>query len=165
MIRKISVSPKSNWQFNYSFLKKGNYEICENAIVQKQFLLAALRPLNFQGFSLPPYKSRLLLLDMTSLELRRELASTMLVFDLIRCVVECENMKQRVRYNTCGYSLRNTKLLQEEFHSVDYMINDPITRAIRNFNKHSDCYDESVSRSTFKLRIMKNFKTLFSTDW
>jgi hypothetical protein len=46
--------------------------------VQKQFLLFALRDLNFNrnnpdSFVLPPYESRLLLLNMTTLEKRRQL--------------------------------------------------------------------------------------------
>ena len=52
--------------------------------IQKQFLIFALRHVGFQGPQLPPYKSRLLLINMISLEDRRRLASALLTFDILK---------------------------------------------------------------------------------
>ena len=64
--------------------------------VQKQFLLFALKHLNFSGFVLPPYKSRLLLLNMVPLEDRRKLFSAMFAFDLIQGNIKSENLLKLV---------------------------------------------------------------------
>jgi hypothetical protein len=128
--------------------------------VQKQFLLFALRGLGFEGFVLPPYKSRLLLLNMTTLERRREVASATFIFDLLHDNVDCVALTERLKYNENSHNLRHRRILVEEFQSLDYLRNDTISRGISNFNKHGDCYDNQIGRIGYKTRLDREMKKL-----
>lgn len=121
--------------------------------VQKQFLLFALRDLGYTGYHLPPYRSRLLLLNMTTLELRREKASATFILDLIQGDIDCKVLADRITFKDSVYNTRDRNILNEERHVLDYAINDPIARGIKNFNKYKACYDRVVNRNTFKERI------------
>lgn len=129
--------------------------------VQKQFLLFALKSLGFEGFRLPPYRSRLLLLNMTTLELRREMFSATFAYDLIKNGVRSESLAARIIFDRNLRNLRNVRLLVEEMHRTDYTYNDSVARAIRNFNKYGDCFDEAVSRDVYKSRIDRKFKRIY----
>ena len=132
--------------------------------VQKQFLIFALRHLGFTGFHLPPYESRLLLLDMTTLKKRRECASAVLIFDLIKDKIKSDSLKNRIEFVVPRYPRRaNTvyRTLKEEFCATGFSENDAIARAIRDFNTHADCFDSNITRDTFKNRINKKFRKLY----
>ena len=131
--------------------------------VQKQFLLFALKPLGFQGFHLPSYESRLLLLNMTTLENRRELASVLFAFDILRGNIKIKNLSDRIKLKVNNYALRNRRLLIEDLHCNNFVFNDTISKSIRIFNKYSDFYDCNISRDTFKKRVSQKFKTLFNS--
>jgi hypothetical protein len=130
--------------------------------VQKQFLLFALRSLGFEGFALPSYKSRLLLLNMTTLELRRELASATFIFDLIHNNVDCASLAVRIHFNENHHNLRHSRILVEEFHSADFSRNETVSRAMNFFNKYGNCYDGEISRIGYKNRIDRQIKKLFN---
>jgi hypothetical protein len=129
--------------------------------VQKQFLLFALRGLGFSGFQLPAYKSRLVLLDLTTLEKRRENASATFIFDLIRQNVDSEILSKRIKFNDNVFNVRNRKLLKEEYYDQDYTRNDPVARGIRIFNENKDCYDTLVTRDGYKSRLDRKCKKIF----
>ena len=128
--------------------------------IQKQFLIFALRHLGFSGPQLPAYRSRLLLLNMIPLEDRRNVAYALLAFDLIRGNVIANELKNRIIINNNQHSTRSRRFLREELHHSDFSYNDVVSRAIRNFNSNSDLYDESVSKNTFKSRIINKLKCL-----
>jgi hypothetical protein len=116
----------------YTSGKIGNVES-----VQKQFLLFALKPLGFTGFRLPKYEERLLLIDMIPLSLRRELASTLFGFDLVRSNIRCPDLCEKIVMNEHSYDTRNKKPLVEEFHKCDFSLHNPLNECIRNFNKYN----------------------------
>lgn len=128
--------------------------------VQKQFLIFALKPLGFQGYVLPTYKSRLLLLNMTTLENRRELASALFAFDLVRENIAITSLSDRVIHRNVGYSLRRQRPLLEELHSSNFKFNDCISRAIRTFNRYSCFYSDEISKDTFRKRILLEMKSI-----
>lgn len=130
--------------------------------IQKQFLLFALRYLGFTGYRLPPYESRLLLLNMTTLESRREIQSVLLIFDLIRGNIDVDELSRRLVINDNPYSTRTRNYLIEERSRTDFGYNDIISRGIRNFNKHYKHYEPSLSKLTFKRKIEQEFKSLFT---
>jgi len=131
--------------------------------VQKQFLLFALKPLGFTGYVLPPYVNRLLLLDMTTLENRRELTLALLGFDLMRKNIRIEALTNRLLVRQMNYSLRNARILTETNHSNDFAYNDTIDRCVRTFNKYSNLYDENISKNNFKKKIELKMKTLYNS--
>jgi len=129
--------------------------------VQKQFLLFALRPLGFTGFQLPKYEARLLLLNMVSLESRRELASALFGFDLIRDNIRCPALCDKMVSNQHEHNTRFRRPLIEEIHRTNYSMFNPINQCIRTFNKYSNLYDPQVSKHDFKNRILNQMKILF----
>jgi hypothetical protein len=131
--------------------------------VQKQFLLFALKGLNFDGFRLPSYKNRLLLLNMTTLETRREIASATFIFDIIKDNVDVPELKHKIQFNENRHNLRHPRILKETLSTVNYEFYDTLNVGIRLFNVNSDCFDVNINRITYKKRLNFKFKRLFVT--
>jgi Reverse transcriptase (RNA-dependent DNA polymerase) len=130
--------------------------------IQKQFLLFALRHLGFTGPQLPPYRNRLLLIDMIPLEERRRLASALLVFDILKSNINVPELKDRLTVNSNHYSTRSRRFLREEIHHSDFAYYEVISTGIRNFNSFAEHFDQVISKNTFKNRIMTQMKTIFN---
>ena len=94
------------------------YNIYMNKLesVQKQFLLFALRNLGWRSYNLPKYEHRLLLLDMCSLKLRRDIYDIMFIFDLLRNNIDCLELSNNLRINNNSRNLRHNRYLIENFH-------------------------------------------------
>ena len=132
--------------------------------IQKQFLIFALRHLGFQGPRLPPYESRLLLIDMIPLHSRRKLASTLFAFDLLQNNIKVPELQSRLIINTNQHSTRSRKFLREELHHTDFAAFDTINSAIRNFNEFAIFFDPAFGKETFKFRILTKMKTLHNNS-
>jgi hypothetical protein len=152
--------------------------------IQKQFLIFALSSLSFNRsdsdpstdesqagamvssyqrniYKLPPYESRLLLLNMTTLANRRKLFLALFIFDIIKNNINCDSFIDRINYNVNRHNLRHQRLLRTEYHAVQYAANDTIARGIHIFNEFSDYYNNgNVQRDTFKNKILMSFKNL-----
>jgi hypothetical protein len=126
--------------------------------VQKQFLLFALKNLGWNSYHLPPYKHRLLLINMTTLASRFELASCLFIFDLLRNKINCPTLSNKLILNTNTKNLRNTLFLSEIMTKDSIIFNDTINLAIRNFNKYQKLYNNNISRETFKNKILDLMK-------
>ena len=96
----------------------------------------------FSGFVLPSYESRLLLLNMTTLRSRRELASALLVLDLFKGHIRCPELNDRMVENSHGYETRNRRTFMEKMHTTNYAFHNPFNECIRSFNK----YASSISK-------------------
>ena len=123
--------------------------------VQKQFLLFALRDLGWSNrFSLPPYKERLLLLNMLPLSKRHELACLIFVHDALNHRIRSEELSSQFIFRDSAYSLRNqAPLLVRNFRSR-YVSNEPKNRCSRLFNSYCSSSDLVLSREAFKRAIM-----------
>lgn len=130
--------------------------------IQKQLLIFALRHLGFSGPILPPYKSRLLLLSMIPLEMRFELNSALLAFDILENRIKVPSLKKKLIMNDNKYTLRNSRLLVEERRATDFSKNNAINRAIMAFNRYSEFYTSGMARDTFKIKILDKMKTIHS---
>ena len=128
--------------------------------IQKQFLIFALRHLGFQGPQLPPYESRLLLIDMTPLVSRRKLASALLAFDLLQDNIKVPELRSRFIVNSNQHSTRSRRYIREELHHTDFAFFDVISTAIRNFNTYASFFDPAISKKSFKDKILTKMKTL-----
>lgn len=130
--------------------------------VQKQFLIFALKPLGFSGYVLPRYESRLLLLNMTTLDNRRRLAYALFGFDLVRKRLRVNALNDRVNFRVNTFNLRQHRILREELHSSNFSSNDCVDLAIRIFNDFGSLYDNNVTREGFKVRILREMKKLLN---
>ena len=99
---------------------------------------------------------------MTTLEIRREIQSTLLIFDLLRGNIDVDELSNRLKINDNPYSTRTRNYLVEERGRTDFDYNDLIKRAIRNFNKHYEHYEAEIGKLTFKKRIEQKAKVLFT---
>lgn len=124
--------------------------------IQRKFLLFALRNLNWRnGFQLPAYASRLNLLSMETLELRRRVADCMFAFDMLRKNINVPSLSClfSIRQPARDTRLASTIQLNVQFASTRYAANETVTRCCRLFNTISQCYDDNCSRDTFRTRV------------
>lgn len=131
--------------------------------VQKQFLLFALRNLPWSHqYIRPTYTSRLQLLSMQTLKVRRQVACCLFVFDLLRENVRVPDLSNVMSFRQHLRTLRNSSVPQliVPLASTRYESNAPLTRSARLFNIVSIYYDETCSRDTFKRRITAKFNEL-----
>ena len=127
--------------------------------VQKQFLLFALRGLGWSnGFQLPAYESRLLLLNMDSLEERRKVAGATFMYKLMKDVVSVPNLKNVIVFNASNYNTRRRPLLTRSTHSTSYGMNNPMNRFTMLVNEHSNVFMSSETVNVFKRQIRERIK-------
>lgn len=129
--------------------------------IQKQFLLFALRHLGFTGYRLPQYESRLLLINMIPIGKRFTLSSALFAFDLLRSNIKVSELCNRIHLNNHTHSTRGRRYLVEDQHLTNFSYNDVVSAAIRNFNTYSKFYEPTISKETFKKRILDDMKKLF----
>lgn len=129
--------------------------------VQKQFMLFALRYLNWNGgasgFELPPYEARLSLLGMQSLESRRALAACSVVASCLNGEIKSVELASnfifqqpmRVTRASCVPKLKPLPPARAR-----YLENSPIRRCIAEFNRYAHLYSPSMSTMKFKNAIL-----------
>lgn len=123
--------------------------------VQKQFLLYALRSLNWrEGFNLPSYTDRLGLLKINTLRCRRDVAAAVFSFDLIKNNINSNYLCSKISVNPNIRNLRHTPYLKVYHHSSLYCQNEPFNRCSKIFNKFYKFFDNSINRDTFKKRVL-----------
>ena len=103
--------------------------------VQKQFLLFALRnvfdPSDY--LNLPKYEHRLNIIQLETLNFRRNLLGACFTFDILENNIKVNKLNEAVKIN--DYRLtRHSRFLLEPLHQTCYGRNEPITRNIRLFN-------------------------------
>ena len=82
------------------------------------------------------------------------------LFDLLKNNIDCNVLCDKIIINENRRDLRHTRFLTEHFISRNnYTFNDTTNRSIRNFNKFSNFYDDSISRSTFKSRVIRELQS------
>lgn len=124
------------------------YNVHANKIesVQKQFLLFALRRLNWGSrFDLPPYQGRLMLIGLHSLEDRRRMLSTMFVFKLIIGAVDSSFLLDRICMSVPCRISRNYVPLRLPLCSSNYEAFDPFRVLCRIFNENYQSINYSMS--------------------
>ena len=122
--------------------------------VQKQFLLFALRDLGWSNrFSLPPYKERLLLLNMLPLSKRQELACLIFIHDVLNHRIRSEELSSQFIFRDSVYSLRYQTLLLVRNPRSRYVSNELMNRCSRLFNSYCSSSDLVFSREAFKRAI------------
>jgi Reverse transcriptase (RNA-dependent DNA polymerase) len=126
--------------------------------IQKQFLLFALRHLYNPSdyLRLPSYENRLKIINLESLQARRENLSAIFIFNILHNGVNSAVLKDNVKINNNRLT-RISRYLVETIHSSSYGMNNPLNRGIRLFNSKTHCYDKNniISVQTYKNRLKK----------
>lgn len=126
--------------------------------VQKQFLLFALRKLGWASHSLPSYESRCLLIDIETLEKRREINMMSFVNDIVSQRIDSEYLLQNLNFNAPMRSLRKRNIFVLNLHRTLYAQNGPVNRMMKIYNQHCEMIDLTMSRNVLK----KTLKTIYS---
>lgn len=127
--------------------------------VQKQFLLFALRELNWENrLHLPQYKHRLLLIDMNTLEDRRKVLSSLFVFNVLVFKIDSAFLLNLTKLNVPYKNLRNFVLLKKTFKAKNYLNNEPFSQCIQHFNCLYEFIDFQFPIHVIKNKILTSFK-------
>lgn len=104
--------------------------------VQKNFLLFALRRLNWDAnHILPPYSSRLLLINLPSLANRRTMLGTVFICKLIRGDVESPDLISRLNFSVPSRVTRNYIPLILNHCRSNYELHDPYRVLCSDYNR------------------------------
>lgn len=129
--------------------------------IQKQFLLFALRSLPWSHqYVLPPYYSRLSLLQLDTLEERRKLAEASFVHSCINGRINVPFFEQRFRFSVPVRVTRaatHQRLQLPEVVVAEYVDKSPVRRCIYTFNEMADCYTQGMSWWCFKSNVKNKF--------
>jgi hypothetical protein len=88
------------------------------------------------------------------------MASCLFAFDLLKNNINCTKLSDKIIINENNRNLRNPLFLKECFNKDNFLYNDTINTAIRNFNKYKNVFNLDISRKAFKLRILNLIKKL-----
>ena len=125
--------------------------------IQKQFLLFALKHIYDRdyGFVLPPYATRLKMINMESLQNRRELLCAAFVFDVLTDVIRVPHIKNSINYNPSTRRNRHTELLLVRNFGSRWSNDEVMNRCAVIFNKYSHLMDGNMTKQAFKDRIKR----------
>jgi len=130
------------------------YQIDNIESVQKQFLLFALRHLGWNDpFILPPYLSRLQLLNMESLEKRRMVNSAVFMYKLTNGIIDLKELNEQIMINQSRYETRHRQMLVIRPSINNYMFYSPMQRFMRLYNQFYNSFLTSESVNIFKNQI------------
>lgn len=122
--------------------------------IQRRFLRFALRGLPWvDNFNLPPYQDRLRLINLQSLEKRREVADIIFVHQIMSGVTESSTLLEAMSLNINSHSLRSVPQFHQAPHRTDYGRNEPVTRMLREVNVYSNIFDYNHSKVTQKKNL------------
>lgn len=153
LVRSILEFASSVWSPSYMCHKT------KIESVQKQFLLFVLNHLNWNDrFHLPPYRHRLLLIDMNTLEDRRCMLNVIFFSKLLCGKIDCPKLLSLVQIYCPVRVPRNYNLLRIKHMRSNYLNNEPMNNIQRDFNSMYDVFDFNLSTDVFKKNVLYYFK-------
>ena len=106
------------------------------------------------GFGLPPYAGRCKLLNLLTLEFRRENIQAVFARDVICSKIDCSELLSLYSFSVPTRVLRPRQLMFGiNFHRTNYGLNEPVTRTSKYLNQFSELFDFNISRDLFKKRL------------
>jgi hypothetical protein len=138
------------------------YQIHQDRIesVQKQFLLFALRSFNWvSGVDLPPYSSRLLLINLPSLTNRRIMLGVTFLFKLIKHDIDSPTLLNQINFCIPSRVTRNFVPLSLNLCFNNYSLHDPFRVLCADYNRLFSVFNSESSLNSIKLSIL-NYLTL-----
>lgn len=119
--------------------------------VQKRFLRFALRRLNWNNqLILPPYENRLKLLNMSTLQERREFSGIVFIHQILNGGIDAPDILSSISINAGTRNLRRRDFLYIARHRSNYGFFEPISYMSRQYNKFFDQIDLHLSKSQIK---------------
>lgn len=130
--------------------------------IQKQFMLFALRHLGWNhSFILPPYESRLALLNLHTLSDRRKMAACVFTVSCLNGAIKSSGVSSKFVFEAIPLSLRSAtqgpRLRLPPLSRASYINNAPTSRCIKHFNQYRQLYGPGVSIDCFKQRLFGCF--------
>jgi hypothetical protein len=106
---------------------------------------------------LPSYEYRLRIINLETLESRRNNLSAVFIFNILHGRINSSELSDNVKLNN-NRTTRISKYLLESNHTSNYGYNNPLNRGIRIFNSRINCYDKTnfLSVDTYKRRLKVN---------
>jgi len=135
------------------------YQIHKDRIegVQKNFLRFALRLLPWSNPQvLPPYEERLRLINMVSLEKRREISDIIFIYQSVNNNILSPFISQQINFRSKS-RFRNTNLFTTKFHRTNYGRHEPINRMLIICNKYKHIIDFSLSKDNLKNKLLRPY--------
>lgn len=121
--------------------------------IQRRFLRFALQCLPWDNpLILPAYRDRLQLLNLTSLQERREIADILFIHRLLSGSIDCSSLYDSIFFNTNTRNLRNRRLFYLLSHHTSYGLNEPLTRMLRLVNLNPNSFD--FNTNTYNLKFL-----------
>lgn len=114
------------------------YNVHSNSIesVQKQFLIFCLRGLGWDPtLQLPPYRDRLSLIKLPTLQSRRQMLNVTFLLNLINGNLHSEFLLSKISFNVPHRSSRYYEFLIVKYFTTNYANSDPFRRICIEFNK------------------------------
>lgn len=138
--------------------------------VQKKFLAY----INFKFFAtynpdipfyenltqLAPYNERCNDLSLLTLEHRRKLLSSCLVYNILNGLTDSSFILENLKLQVPHRSLRQQEFLNIPFHRTNYGTHEPINSISRDFNDVSENFDFNISKAIFKNLVKTNLSDL-----
>lgn len=122
--------------------------------IQKQFLLFALRGLAWDPQNLPPYKNRLMLIDLPTLERRRHMLNAMFIIKLIRGSVDSTFLLSQINFNVPRRTTRYFYPINLPTARYDYDFYNPFRRVCLIYNEVYNSLPESDSLNIIRQHLI-----------
>ena len=137
---------------------------CRIESVQKNFLLFSLRGLNWSHpFILLSYRARLRLLSMVALRHRQIINCCLHAHDVLNGKIISPVLSSRLLRRNIPYGLRHPRELMEEHHRTTYVLNEPINRCRRFYNRYLSLGNAYMTRNAYRLALFDYFSRMAST--
>ena len=121
--------------------------------VQKQFLLYALRKLNWTAFPLPTYEARCMLISIQTLQERRTFFKLSFINDIISQRIQSEVLLSELNFYVPNRILRTRPLFQINKCHTEYAKNSPVNRMMHLYNLHCDTIDITMTKSELRKNL------------
>jgi hypothetical protein len=118
--------------------------------IQEKFIKFALRRMGWENvFSLPPYENRCRLINLNTLERRREISCIMFIRDLLCGRVVCPYLLNQINFLVSSYRTRASLFIYPNHHRTNYGLFEPFNNSIKFFNQSSQIFDFNLTRNKF----------------
>nr|BAK26811.1 putative reverse transcriptase [Culex quinquefasciatus] len=123
--------------------------------VQKQFLLYALRKLNWTAFPLPSYEARCMLINIQSLQERRKFAMLSFINDIISQRIQSAALLSEIRnsIHEPSRTLRHSPLFRITAYTTNYLKNSPLNQMMRFYNENSQYIHFDMSKPELRKNL------------
>ena len=133
------------------------YGIYKNKIesILRQFTMYAMReyPNQSNGYHITPYKDRLSLLGMQSLDRRRFNSSIMFMHDMLFNIIHCPSLRSEISFNNNTRNLRHTDLIKIRDSHFESNPTLSLYQMCKYSNLVKDLFLKPFNRNIFKSKL------------